>query len=315
MKIAVLDDYQDVVKDLSCFEILKEHEVSVFNKSYFSVDELANKLESFEVLVLIRERTVISEELLKKLPNLKLISQTGKVSNHINIDMCSKYKVKVLEGRGSAIAPSELCWALIMAASRNIVKYSSNLSNDSWQDSNSLGLGRTLSGLTLGIWGYGKIGKNIAQYAKVFNMNVLVWGSPESRIQAEKDGFLAAVSKKEFFSLSDVLTLHLRLNDNTFNCVHKNDLELMKKDSLFVNISRSSLVQKDALYEVLKNNPRKRAALDVYDTEPSTLENEALLSLENVLCSPHLGYVEQKSYELYFKIAFQNIIEYINSNK
>lgn len=309
MKIAILDDYQDAVKSLDCFSMLKEHEVTVFNESFTSIIELSNKLKSFDILVLIRERTIISEELLQNLPNLKIISQTGKVSNHINIELCSKYSVKVLEGKGSPIAPSELCWTLIMSASRNIVEYSSNLSLNKWQDSNFLGLGRTLDSLTLGIWGYGKIGKRIAQYAKVFNMKVLVWGSSESREKALKDGFLKANSKEEFFSSCDVLSLHLRLNENTFNCVKKEDLALMKKDSLFVNISRSELVQKDVLYEELKNNPSKRAAIDVYDLEPLSKEIQDLSSLENTLCTPHLGYVEKNSYNLYFKIAFENIIE------
>jgi len=314
MKIAILDDYQDVVKNLSCFEILKEHEVTVFNETYSTTTELVNKLKNFEALVLIRERTEISEALLKQLPNLKIISQTGKVSNHIDVNLCSKYNVTVLEGKGSPIAPSELCWALIMAASRNIVSYASNLSSNCWQDSNSLGLGRNINGLTLGIWGYGKIGKNIAQFANVFNMQVLVWGSEESRTKAQEDGFTAAKSKKEFFSSCDILSLHLRLNQDTLSCVSKSDLSLMKEDSLFVNISRSELVEKNALFEILKNNPKKRAAIDVYDLEPSSLENEALLSLENVLCTPHLGYVEQNSYELYFQIAFQNIIDYSKEN-
>lgn len=309
MKIAILDDYQDVVKKLECFKILKEHEVVIFNESFLTTEELSNKLKVFDALVLIRERTIISEELLQKLPNLKIISQTGKVSNHIDVDICSKYDVKVLEGIGSPIAPSELCWALIMAASRNIVEYSSNLTLNKWQNSNSLGLGRTLDGLNIGIWGYGKIGKKVAQYAKAFNMNVIVWGSDSSKLKAQEDGFKAAKSKNEFFSICDIITLHLRLNENTINCVNKKDLGLMKKDSLFVNISRSSLVQKDALYNELKQNSSKKAVIDVYDNEPSTLENEALISLSNTLCSPHLGYVEQNSYDLYFSVAFKNIID------
>lgn len=310
MNITILDDYQDVVKDLDCFKVLENLDVTVLTKTY-PIDVLVNKLIDTEVLVLIRERTNITEELLSKLPNLKLISQTGKVSNHIDLQMCKKYSVDVVEGIGSPVAPSELCWALIMSASRNIPSYASNLEQNKWQDSGTLGLGRTLSGLTLGIWGYGKIGKRIAQYSKAFGMNVIIWGRETSRIKAVEDGFSSASSKEEFFAQADILTLHLRLNDMTSDCVTKKDLEIMKFDSLFVNTSRAELVEKGALYEELFAHPSKRAALDVYEEEPATLENQPLLSLPNVLAVPHLGYVEQNSYELYFKIAFENVLTYI----
>jgi len=310
VNITILDDYQDVVKDLDCFKVLENLDVTVLTKTY-PIDVLVKKLIDTEVLVLIRERTKITEELLSKLPNLKLISQTGKVSNHIDLQMCKKYSVDVVEGIGSPVAPSELCWALIMSASRNIPSYASNLEQNKWQDSGTLGLGRTLSGLTLGIWGYGKIGKRIAQYSKAFGMNVIIWGRETSRIKAVEDGFSSASSKEEFFAQADILTLHLRLNDMTSDCVTKKDLEIMKFDSLFVNTSRAELVEKGALYEELFAHPSKRAALDVYEEEPATLENQPLLSLPNVLAVPHLGYVEQNSYELYFKIAFENVLTYI----
>ncbi|WP_454441533.1 D-2-hydroxyacid dehydrogenase family protein [Vibrio bathopelagicus] len=313
MKIAILDDYQNVVKDLDCFNKLEQHDVTVFTEAY-SEQQLADKLISFEAIVLIRERTEITEPLLSKLPNLKLISQTGKVSNHIDPHMCERFGVKVLEGRGSPVAPSELCWALIMAASRHIPTYSSNLKQSQWQDSGSLGLGRTLKGLKLGIWGYGKIGRCIAQYAKAFGMNVMVWGSQTSRDQAQVDGFEAAPTKQSFFGSVDVLSLHLRLNDVTRGCVTAEDLTLMKPDSLFVNISRAELVEQGALYRELSLVPTKRAAVDVFDTEPATTDIEPLLSLPNVTVTPHLGYVEQNSYELYFDIAFENILLFNDSN-
>ncbi|MBM6549908.1 D-2-hydroxyacid dehydrogenase family protein [Marinomonas ostreistagni] len=307
MKIAVLDDYQDVVKDLECFALLAEHEVRVLNDTY-AEPELVARLQDVEALVLIRERTVITESLLAQLPNLKFISQTGKVSHHIDVAMCERFGVKVLEGRGSPIAPSELCWALIMAASRHVPTYAANLKQDQWQDSGSLGLGRTLNGLTLGIWGYGKIGQRIAQYAKAFAMKVLVWGSESSRKQAEADGFTAAASKAAFFAEVDVLSLHLRLNEITHGCVRAEDLALMKPDSLFVNTSRAELVEASALYQELLNVPSKQAALDVFAMEPATTTNEPLLNLPNVVATPHLGYVEQNSYELYFRIAFENLV-------
>lgn len=307
MKIAILDDYQNVVKDLDCFNKLEQHDVTVFTEAY-SEQELVAKLVPFEAIVLIRERTEITESLLSQLPNLKLISQTGKVSNHIEPQMCERFGVTVLEGRGSPVAPSELCWALIMAASRHIPTYASNLKQSQWQDSGSLGLGRTLKGLKLGIWGYGKIGRCIAQYAQAFGMDVMVWGSQTSREQALEDGFEAAENKHAFFSDVDVLSLHLRLNDATRGCVTAEDLTLMKPDSLFVNISRSELVEQGALYRELSLAPSKRAAIDVFEVEPATPETEPLLALPNVTATPHLGYVEQNSYELYFGIAFDNIL-------
>ena len=309
MKIAILDDYQNVVESLECYNKLVQHDVTVFTETY-PEDELVLKLREFDALVLIRERTDITESLLSRLPNLKLISQTGKVSNHINVQMCERFGVTVLEGRGSPVAPSELCWALIMAASRHIPTYASNLKQNQWQDSGSLGLGRTLKGLKLGIWGYGKIGKCIAQYAKAFGMSVVVWGSQQSRVQAQADGFEASATKEDFFRDVDVLSLHLRLNDATKGCVTAIDLQLMKSDSLFVNISRSELVEPQALYRELREVPTKRAAVDVFDCEPVTTDAEPLLSLPNVTATPHLGYVEQNSYELYFDIAFDNILSY-----
>lgn len=313
MNITVLDDYQDVVKNLECFKLLTEHDVTVFSQSY-SEDELAVKLADTQVLVLIRERTVISESLLAKLPNLSVISQTGKVSNHIDVGLCEKYGVKVLEGRGSPIAPSELCWALLMAASRYIPIYSNNLKNGQWQSSGDLGLGRTLSGLTLGIWGYGNIGQRIARYAQAFGMQVMVWGSEASRKLAVEHGFSASSSKQDFFTQADIVSLHLRLNDATRACVTADDLARMKSNSLLVNTSRAELIEKSALFQELVRVPTKRAALDVFDVEPANQESEPLLSLPNVIATPHLGYVEQNSYELYFRIAFENIVSYLQQN-
>lgn len=314
MKIAVLDDYQDVVKNLRCFDLLAEHDVSVFCET-FSESELVERLADTDAIVLIRERTVITESLLSQLPNLKLISQTGKVSNHIDPAMCEKHGVIVLEGRGSPVAPTELCWALILSASRHIPTYTSNLKQGQWQSSGALGLGRALNGLKLGIWGYGKIGQRIAQFAKAFEMSVVVWGSDISREAAVADGFEAAESKAAFFADSDIVTLHLRLNDNTRACVTADDLSRMKADSLFVNTSRAELVESSALYNELSRVPSKQAAVDVFETEPASPDNEALLSLPNVTATPHLGYVEQNSYELYFKIAFENIVDYTRAEK
>lgn len=309
MKIAILDDYQDSVRHLACFSLLAEHEVIVLHET-FSEQVLIEKLQDVEVLVLIRERTVITKSLLAQLPQLKLISQTGKVSNHIDPEMCQAYGVDIAQGIGSPVAPAELCWTLIMAASRNISAYAGALQQNQWQQSGSLGLGRTLSGLTLAIWGYGKIGKRIAQYAQAFSMNVIVWGSEESRQAAINDGFQAASSKSEFFQQADIVSLHLRLNDVTKGCVTHSDLQQLKDDALVVNTSRAELIESDALYSELSRRSSLRAAIDVYENEPASKENEPLIALENVLALPHIGYVEKNSYELYFKIAFENVVAY-----
>ncbi|BFM51403.1 D-2-hydroxyacid dehydrogenase family protein [Marinomonas sp. THO17] len=309
MKIAVLDDYQDSVKHLASFALLKDYQVVVFNQT-LSEDELVEKLSDVDILVLIRERTAITKSLLQRLPNLKLISQTGKVSNHLDPALCHQYGVEVAEGVGSPVAPAEFCWALIMAASRHIPTYVNQLQKGEWQSSKALGLGRTLNGQLLGIWGYGKIGQRIAQFAKVFGMQVMVWGSEASRQKALADGFLVAESKSHFFQAADIVSLHLRLNEATKRCVTKADLALMKADSLFVNISRAELVESAALFDELSRVPSKRAAVDVYENEPANAQNEPLLGLPNVLCSPHLGYVEHNSYELYFKAAFENAVAF-----
>ena len=195
-----------------------------------------------------------------------------------------------------------------MAASRHLVPYVNALGDGQWQQSGGgNGLGRTLNGLTLGIWGFGKIGQRIAQYAKTFGMNVLIWGREPSRHKAQEYGFEAAESKAAFFRSADIVSLHLRLNDETRGCVLAEDLMQMKTDALFVNTSRAELVEKRALIRALKSGRPGFAALDVYEQEPATHDSEVLLSMENVLCTPHLGYVEQNSYELYFSVAFENV--------
>lgn len=312
MKIAILDDYQQAVPSLNCFSLLNEHEVSLFSDTPDSTEALIERLQDYQALVLIRERTRLDRHTLARLPNLKLISQTGKVSGNLDLAACQELGIAVAEGIGSPVAPTELCWALIMAASRHLLPYSMHLQAGMWQSTGPLGLGRTLAGLTLGIWGYGKIGKKIARYAEAFDMQVLVWGSESSRSLAVSDGFLAADSKQAFFAQADVLSLHLRLNEATRGCVRLEDLQQMKTDALLVNISRAELIERGALYTALQQGRPGFAALDVFDQEPANLETEPLLGLHNVLCTPHIGYVEQNSYELYLGTAFENLINFAN---
>jgi D-3-phosphoglycerate dehydrogenase len=313
MKIAILDDYQDAVRKLTCFELLNGHEVKVFTSGARGVGQLAIRLAPFDALVLIRERTAFSRALLSKLPNLKLISQTGKVSGHVDVAAATEQGIAIAEGTGSPVAPAELTWALIMAASRKIVPYANNLKNGLWQTASINpelnGLGRTLKGRTLAIWGYGKIGRLLAGYGKAFGMQVLVWGSDASRAAAVQDGFNAAPSREALFEQADVLSLHLRLLDATRGIVKAADLARMKQDALFVNTSRAELVEDGALEAALHRGRPGYAALDVFTSEP--LPSDApLLKIPTVLATPHLGYVEQDSYELYFRTAFENVVNF-----
>jgi D-3-phosphoglycerate dehydrogenase len=315
MKIAILDDYQDAVRHLDCFKLLDGHEVKVFSSSARGLGQLAIRLAPFDALVLIRERTAFPAALLSKLPNLKLISQTGKLAGHVNVAAATGHGIAIAEGIGSPVAPAELTWALIMAASRKIVPYANNLKEGLWQTASINpelnGLGRTLKGRTLAIWGYGKIGRLVAGYGKAFGMQVMVWGSENSRAAAAADGYLAAPSRAAFFEQADVLSLHLRLNDATRGIVTLDDLARMKRDALFVNTSRAELVAENALEQALQRGRPSHAALDVFTSEPLAAD-APLLKIPTVLATPHLGYVEKDSYELYFRVAFENVVNFAN---
>jgi len=313
MKIAILDDYQDAVRGLDCFRLLDGHEVKVFTSSAKGAGQLAIRLAPYDALVLIRERTALPRALLAKLPNLKLISQTGKVAGHVDVAAATEHKIAIAEGVGSPVAPAELTWALVMAASRRIVPYASNLKDGLWQTASINpqlnGLGRVLKGRTLAIWSYGKIGKLVAGYGKAFGMRVIVWGGDKSRAQAVADGYEAAPSREAFFEQADVLSLHLRLADATRGVVTAEDLARMKPDALFVNTSRAELVAEGALEAALRQGRPGSAALDVFTDEPLPADAE-LLRIPTVLATPHLGYVEQDSYEMYFRAAFENVVSF-----
>lgn len=317
MKIAILDDYQDAVRSLDCFRLLDGHEVKVFSSSARGAGQLAIRLAPFDALVLIRERTAFPRALLAKLPNLKLISQTGKVSGHVDVAAATERGIAIAEGVGSPVAPAELTWALVMAASRRIVPYANNLKDGLWQTASINpqlnGLGRVLKGRTLAIWSYGKIGKMVAGYGKAFGMRVLVWGGEQSRAAAVADGHEAAASREAFFEQADALTLHLRLADATRGIVTADDLARMKPDALFVNTSRAELVAPGALEAALRHGRPGWAALDVFTDEPLPADAE-LLRMPTVLATPHLGYVEKDSYELYFRAAFENVVSFANGN-
>lgn len=318
MNIIILDDYQDVVRKLNCSNKLEAYPAKVFTNTIKGVGQLSVRLKDAEILVLIRERTHITRQLIEKLPKLKMISQTGKIGSHVEVTACTERGIVVAEGAGSPVAPAEMTWALIMAAMRRLPQYINNLKHGAWQQSGlkssamptNFALGQVLKGKTLGIWGYGKIGQLLAGYGKAFGMRVLLWGSEASRALAVEHGFEAAATREEFFTQSDILSLHLRLNDNTRGIVTLADLQVMKTTALLVNTSRAELLAPDALIAGLNRGRPGMAAIDVFESEP-ILQGHALLRLENCICTPHIGYVEQESYELYFGTAFDNVVNFI----
>ncbi|MEI2609751.1 MAG: D-2-hydroxyacid dehydrogenase family protein [Candidatus Promineifilaceae bacterium] len=303
MHIIIPDDYQNAVTHLACWATLAGHTVTVFNDTVKEVDTLVERFYPADALVLIRERTQITEALLARLPNLKLISQTGKGIAHIDAAACSRHHVLICAGTGSPVAPAELTWALIMAAMRHIPQEVAHLRAGGWQTT----VGKVLRGRTLGIFGYGKIGALVAGYGRAFGMKVLVWGREGSLARGRADGYTPTPDAATLFAQSDVLSLHLRLTPETRGLVSPNDLALMKPDALLVNTSRAELMAPGALEAALQAGRPGFAAIDVYEEEPILGANHPLLKLDNVIGTPHLGYVEKDSYELYFGQAFEQV--------
>ncbi len=318
MQIVILDDYQDIVRKLQCAEKIEPYQAKVYTNTVKGLGQLSVRLKDADVIVLNRERTHLSRALIDKLPRLKLVSQTGRVGSHIDVDACSERGIAVAEGAGSPVAPAELTWALIMSAMRRLPQYIGNLKHGAWQQSGlkaasmpaNFCLGNTLKGRTLGIWGYGRIGHLVAGYGRAFGMRVLVWGRAPSRERAVLDGLEVTTSREELFEKSDVLSLHLRLNEETTSVVRLDDLSRMKPTAMLVNTSRAELIEPDALLAALNRGRPGMAAIDVYESEP-ILQGHALLRLENCVCTPHIGYVELDNYELYFGAAFDNVVNFI----
>jgi D-3-phosphoglycerate dehydrogenase len=308
MNVAVLDDYFNTVPTLDCFRKLAKHEVRVWNDHLQDTDALAERLKDVEALVLIRERTKIRAPLLEKLPKLKLISQRS-VYPHIDVEACTKKGVVVSSNmhQGTPSYPTaEMTWALILAAARDLPQQVAALKAGTWQ----IGVGSTVRGKRLGIFGYGRIGAEVAKVGRAFGMQVLVWAREATRAKAAADGYAVAASKEAFFAQSDVLTLHMRLVDATRGIVKREDLARMKPSAIFVNTSRAPLVEKGALEDALLAGRPGKAAVDVYDEEPVVGGKHPLLSMPNVICTPHLGYVTREEYELQFSDIFDQIVAF-----
>jgi len=308
MKITILDDYHDTIRTLPCFAKLDGHDVTIWTDHVQDTDALAERLADTETLVLIRERTKIRTPLLERLPKLKLISQRS-VYPHIDIDTCTRLGVIVSSDQHTdtpSYGTAELTWGLVLAAMRRIPQQMASLKAGTWQS----GIGRSVRNKTLGIYGYGRIGKVIAGYGVTFGMNVLVWAREDSRARASADGYETASSKEDFFERCDVLSLHMRLYPATRGIVTAADLARMKPTALLVNTSRSGLIETGALEAALAKGRPGMAAVDVYDEEPVRDTSHPLLNRDNVVCTPHIGYVSVDEYEIQFRDIFDQILAY-----
>jgi len=309
MKISILDDYQNGVRTLACFPKLAGHDVTIWNDHTKDTDALAQRLKETEALVLIRERTPIRAPLIERLPELRLISQTS-VYPHVDVDACTRRGILLcsdLHPGEPSYATAELAWCLIISALRSVPQEVAALKSGRWQST----IGTALRGRTLGILGYGRIGAVLARYGKAFEMKVLAWGRDRSAERARGDGVEFAASKEALFERSDVLTLHVRLTPETRGLVAASDLARMKPTALIVNTSRAGLIEPGALVAALERGRPGRAAVDVYEEEPLLDPDHPLLKMDNVVCTPHLGYVERDGYERIFGVTFEQILAFI----
>lgn len=308
MKVSILDDYFDTVRTLGCFAKLKEHDVTIWNDHVQDTDKLAERLKDTEALVLIRERTQIRTPLLERLPKLKLISQRS-VYPHIDIDTCTRLGIVVSSGQHAdtpSYATAELTWALVLSAARMIPQQVASLKAGKWQ----FGVGSTIRGKTFGVYGYGRIGAVVAGYARAFGMKVLIWGREGALAKGRADGYETAPSKAAFFEQSDMISLHMRLVDATRGIVKAEDLARMKPSAILVNTSRAGLIEPNALVNALRAGRPGYAAIDVFDKEPLRDTADPLLNMDNVVATPHIGYVSRDEYEIQFTDIFDQIIAY-----
>lgn len=309
MKIAIIDDYQDAFRSLDCAKQLAGHELMVFTDTEKDPAKLAARLQDAEIVVLTQQRSKMPRAVIEKLPKLKLLSQTGRNVYHIDIAACTEKGVLVSAGGGGNPSPTaELAWGLILAALRRIPQEVQRMKNGQWQGS----VGTGLAGKTLGIYAYGRIGSLVANVGKAFGMRVWCWGREGSTAKAKAAGFEVAPSREVFFAESDVISIHLPLNDGTRGIVTLDDLGRMKKSALIVNTSRAPIIAKDALVTALKAGRPGRAAIDVYEEEPVIGGNHPLVAMDNVVCTPHLGYVEEKTYESYYGTAVEQIQAFVS---
>ena len=306
MKIAVIDDYQNAFKTLKCFPKLAGHEVVVFTDTANDVANLAAKLKDADAVVLTQQRSYFPRELIEQLPKLKLIGQTGRAATHVDLEACSEKGIVVSAGgSGNPNATAELTWGLILASLRHLPRELNAVKNGGWQST----LGTGVSGKTIGVYAYGKIGSIVAAVGKAFGARVVCWGREGSTGRAKAAGFEVARSREDFFAEADIVSLHLPLNKDTRGIVTADDLARMNPTALIVNASRSGLIVKGALAAALKAGRPGFAAVDVYDKEPVG-QDEELVKLPNVTCTPHLGYCTRESYEEYYATVVDDLVNF-----
>jgi D-3-phosphoglycerate dehydrogenase len=305
MKIAVPDDYQNLMDRLDCYKLIEHHDIVRYREPARDLDQLVERLADADVVVSIRERVEFSRALLERLPKLKLIALVGRNSQAIDFKACTELGIPVATGKSnSPVAPAELTVALMLAARRNVALEAERMKRGEWPCT----LSHRLRGSTLGIYGLGTIGELVAEAGRGLGMEILVLGQSASAAKAHAAGYLVARDKTELFERSDVLSLHLRLRPETKGIVTAVDLARMKPTALLVNTSRADLIAPGALLEALRKGRPGYAAVDVYDREPIVNGDHPFLSMPNVLCTPHLGWAEWTNFELYFREAFEQIV-------
>ncbi|MEM8569957.1 MAG: D-2-hydroxyacid dehydrogenase family protein [Pseudomonadota bacterium] len=308
MRVHILDDWFDTLKGLPCFSKLNAHEVTVWTDHEPDPYRLAHRLNEAEALVLFRERTAITAALLDRLPNLRLISQRS-VYPHVDVAACTKNGVLLCSNMHAgtpSYTAAELTWALILASMRQIPQQAASVKAGNWQ----MGVGRTLRGRRLGLYGYGRIARAVAIYAEAFGMEVLWWASEEGRARAAADGAIIAASREDFFASCDVVSVHVRLKPTTRGAIGPEDLAAMRADALFVNTSRAGLLAEGSLLAALEAGRPGGAAIDVFDTEPLTDPKDPLLAHPKVIATPHIGYVTEDEFDLQFSDIFDQINAY-----
>lgn len=307
MKIAVIDDYQQAFRNLKCFARLNDHEVAVFHDTEKDPVRLAARLKDANVLVLTQQRSPLPRAVIEKLPKLKLVAQTGRNTNHIDVAACTEKGIVVAAaGSGTPHATAELAWALILASMRHIPEEVGQLKQGVWQTT----VGTGLHGRTLGVYALGRIGSCVAQVGKAFGMKVTCWGRDATLTKARESGYEVPASRAAFFEGADVLSLHIPLNKDTRGVVKAADLACMKPTALIVNTSRAPIIAEGALIEALRKGRPGRAAVDVYEDEPVIGGNHPLLKMGNALCTPHLGYVEESTYDAIFGVVVDSILAF-----
>lgn len=310
MKIAVIDDYQDAFRNLKSFPRLSGHEIVVYNDTEKDPARLAGRLRGAQAVVLTQQRSRFPRAVIERLPDLKLVSQTGRNAGHIDVAACTERGIVVCGGGGgNSSTTAEFTWGLILAALRHIPYEVRRLKEGHWQST----IGTGVNGKTLGIYAFGKIGSIVARVGKAFGMNVVCWGRGGSTARAKEAGFEVAASREAFFESADIVCLHLPLNKETRGIVTAQDLARMKTTAMIVNTSRAPIIAEGALVAALKTGRPGFAAVDVFEDEPVLGGNHPLLKLDNALCTPHLGYVEQATYESYYGVAVDQLLAWAAS--